>query len=107
MSPTPTMIDVRERCAPTFSWTGPYPIGQPPKPSPKPRGPYLPLRGGTMRGSLFLYRDPEEPMEAATMQWVLEQIAEGGTFIDAPADGQMYVRMNHDWHELAIDGGVF
>lgn len=40
----------------------------------------------------------------ATHNWVLTQIAQGGTFIDAPADGHQYVRIDHDWERIqAID----
>jgi len=36
---------------------------------------YLPIGGGTMTGPLILARDPQLPLEAATMQWVQNYVA--------------------------------
>lgn len=58
---------------------------------------YLPLTGGTLSGRLFLVGTPTLPNEAATKHYVDEQIAAGGTFVDAPADGRLWARKNSMW----------
>jgi hypothetical protein len=57
----------------------------------------LPLSGGEMTGPLVLHDDPAQPDEAATKGYVDSQIAQGGTFVDAPADGELYGRKDHSW----------
>lgn len=64
-------------------------------------GDALPLTGGTLTGPLFLHGAPTAADEAATKNYVDSQIALGGTFVDAPADGQQYIRMDHDWHVIS------
>lgn len=76
-----------------------------------PGGNFLPLSGGTLSGPLFLSGAPTVANGAATKAYVDSQIALGGTFVDAPADGELYGRQDNAWVQvttaLGIDGGVY
>lgn len=98
-------------CTPTWNWYGPYP-GR--RPGAKPNGgPWLPLRGGTMKGPIYLDEgpppagDPTEPTMAATKHYVDVMVASGGTFVDAPADGMLYARIDNAWAPVSVDGGLY
>ena len=66
-------------------------------------GDFLPIGGGTLTGPLMLHADPAIGGQAATKHYVDSQIALGGTFIDAAADGQLWARKNNAWATVPID----
>lgn len=89
-------------------------FGEEVEPGPDPGlgpGLFLPLIGGTLLGPLFLHADPVSPMQAVTKRYVDQQIAQGGTFVDAPADGEIYARQDHTWVLIpgigSLDGGQY
>jgi hypothetical protein len=55
--------------------------------------------GDTMMGPLVLALDPTQLMEAATKQYVDQEVADGiaGTIQDAPSDGVQYGRQDATW----------
>jgi len=68
--------------------------------------PVLPITGGTITGALNV-REPVANTEAATKYYVDALVAQGGTFVDAPADDFVYGRLNHAWARvLPIAGGT-
>lgn len=68
-------------------------------------GPYLQLAGGTMTGELTLAADPQNPLDAATKNYVDQVI--GNILPEAPMDGQSYGRMLNTWDPvLPITGGI-
>jgi len=68
--------------------------------------PVLPLAGGTITGALNV-REPVANTEAATKYYVDALVAQGGTFVDAPADGFTYGRLSHAWERvLPLAGGT-
>lgn len=75
-------------------------------------GSFLPLTGGSLTGALILSAAPTAasvPNQAATKGYVDSQIALGGTFIDAPADGEIYARQDNGWVPITVttDGGQY
>lgn len=64
-------------------------------------GPFLPVAGGAMHGSLLLGADPNGPLEAATRQYVDARV--GGIF-EAPTDGRLYGRANSSWSPAMPSG---
>jgi hypothetical protein len=68
---------------------------------------YVLRAGDTMLGSLYLAHDPLLPLEAATKQYVDAVASAGGTFVDAPADGQLYGRQDNGWVVMHVDGGTY
>jgi hypothetical protein len=73
--------------------------------------PFLPLAGDVMTGPLMLMHDPVQLNEAATKNYVDNQVAAGsggtGGVPEAPEDSYTYGRINASWvHVLPIAGGV-
>src|SRR5262245_61467252 len=61
---------------------------------------------GTITGALNV-REPVANTEAATKYYVDALVAQGGTFVDAPADGFTYGRLSHAWERvLPLAGGT-
>lgn len=66
------------------------------------------IAGDSMTGPLFLNPlIPNVPSMAATKEYVDREVARGGTFVDAIADGFTYGRMNNQWFRvLSLNGGT-
>jgi hypothetical protein len=74
-------------------------------------GPFLPLQGGIMFGSLTLAGDPIGASDAASKSYVDARSGAGG-LPDAPQDGSTYGRNTAAWVVVdvtndLIDGGNF
>ena len=54
---------------------------------------------------IMLPGDPTNPMYAATKQYVDSVAMAGGSFIDAPSDGQQYARQDANWAVVVGSGG--
>jgi Chaperone of endosialidase len=73
--------------------------------------PFLPIAGGTLTGALLLAHDPAQLAEAATKNYVDNQVAAGsggtGGLPEAPQDSYTYGRENATWlRVLPLAGGV-
>ena len=94
-----SMPDLRERCAPdpfADRWGNTFPSA----------GIYVRISGDRMTGPLYLYDDATDPLGAVTLRQLVELLADGGMFVDAPNDGQLYARIAGEWLPL-LDGGTY